>query len=81
MVAFLRNRAIFQYNDTFRHANGGEAMRDEEGHFRLRQFVEALKDFVFGASIESGGGLVENEDLGITQIGAAKSELLLFATG
>src|SRR6185437_658767 len=81
VVAFFRDSAIFQYNDTFRHANGREAMRDEQGHFRLGQFVEALKDFVFSASVESGGRLVENKDLGIAEVSASESQLLPFATG
>src|SRR3954468_24560538 len=70
-----------QDEDPIRHPDGGEAMRDEDGHASARELREALKDFVLGASVERGGRLVEYEKLRVAHISAGQCELLPFTTG
>ena len=54
-------------------------MGDQQSHFAGGEFGEALKDFKFTAGIERRGGLVEDQQLGIAQIGAREGHLLPFA--
>src|SRR5688500_2499678 len=51
-------------------------MGDEDGCPAAHQLGEAQKDIVFGARVERGGGLVEDEDLGIAHVGARERDLL-----
>src|SRR6185437_40601 len=41
VCAFLNEAATFENHDAVSHADGGEAMRDEQRHFSFGQFGEA----------------------------------------
>src|SRR4029077_16857852 len=56
-------------------------MRNQERHLTLCQFGKSLEDFVLGAGIQRGRGLVQNEQLCITQIGARESNFLPLSSG
>ncbi len=56
-------------------------MRDEQGHLALSQLIKALENFVLGAGVESGGGLIENQHLCLTQVSPRESKFLPFAAG
>ena len=55
MVAILGDAAILEHNDAVGHAHGGKAMRNEQGHLAHGKFCEALKYFVFAASVQRCG--------------------------
>ena len=46
-----------------------------------REFGEALENLVFRAGVESGGRLIENQQLRVAKIGARQRQLLPFAAG
>ena len=46
MRAFLANRPAFQNHDPIGHADGGKAVRDENGHLGPGEFHEAFKYLV-----------------------------------
>ena len=56
-------------------------MRDEECHLAFGEFGEALEDFEFAACVEGGGGLVEDEELGVAEVGAGECDLLPLSSG
>jgi len=75
----LHELAVFDDQDAVGHADGAEAVADEDGGFALGEFLEALEDFVLGAGVEGGGGLVEDEELGVAHVGAAEGDFLPLA--
>src|SRR6185437_16867003 len=50
--AFFYEAATLENHNAVRHADGGEAMRDEQRHFSFGQFGEALKDFELALGVE-----------------------------
>ena len=56
-------------------------MGDEERHFAGGEVGKALEDFVFGAGVQRGGGLIQDEELRVAQIGAGQGDLLPLAAG
>ena len=54
-------------------------MADEHGRFALGKLGKALENLVLGAGVEGGRGLVEDEQLGIPHVGAAKGNFLPLA--
>lgn len=79
--ALLGDAAIFEDEDAVGHADGGEAVADEDGHFVAGEFGEAFEDFEFGAGVEGGGGFVEDDELGVAHVGAAEGDFLPLAGG
>ena len=77
--ANLHELAVFDDQDAVGHADGAEAVADEDGGFAQGQLLEALEDFVLGAGIEGGGGLVEDEELGVAHVSAAEGDFLPLA--
>ena len=62
-------------------ADGGEAVRDDEGRPALHEEVEAGLDQGFGLGVERAGGFVEDEDAGVGEDGAGDGETLALAAG
>jgi len=56
-------------------------MRDEQGHLALGEFRKPLEDLQLAASVKRSRWFVEDEQLGISEIGTGESHLLPFAPG
>ena len=61
MRSLFRNVSVLQHDDSVRHAHGGKSVRDQQRHFAFGEFGEALEDFVFGAGVERGRRLIQDE--------------------
>lgn len=81
MGALLEDGAVFEDEDAVGHADGGEAVGDEDGHAVAGEFGETEEDVVFGAGVEGGGGLVEDDELGVAHVGAGEGDFLPLAGG
>ncbi len=80
MAALLPNLAGFQHQNPVGHANCGKPVGNQDGHTIPGQVGEAQKDFVLAPRIESGGGLVQDEQLAIAHIGSSQGDFLPFTT-
>src|SRR6516225_9306662 len=81
VAPLLGNNPIFEDQDSICHFDSREAMRNQERRFTRCQFAKPFEDFMLGASIQRSRGLVQNEELRITQIGARESDFLPFSPG
>ena len=60
-------------------ADGGDAVRDEDGSASLHDFAKVVEDFVFGMGVNAGESVVENEDSRAAEQGASYGGALLLA--
>src|SRR2546426_11958799 len=81
MRAALDDSSVFQNKDDIRLADGCEAMSDHNTGPALHQPVEGIENDGFGYSIESGRGLVENENGSIADDCASDHDALALAPG
>ena len=81
MRSLLFDFAVPQHDDPIGHAHRGESVRNQYRHSTRDELGKAQKDFVLGACVECRGGLVENQDLGVANVGAGECDLLPFASG
>ena len=65
--ADFQEGAVLEEEDTVGHADGGEAVRDEYGRAVFDQLAEAEEYLVLGAGVQGGGGLVQDQELGVLQ--------------
>ena len=72
--------ALLDDEDLVGTANGGQAVRDDEGGPALAKVVEALLDERLGLTVEAGGRLVEDEDARIGEQSACDRETLPLTT-
>ena len=79
MRAALDDAAVFDHQNLFGAADGGEAVRDHEGGASLHQVREAFLDGGFGFGVEAGGGFVQNQDARVGQDGAGDGDALALA--
>ena len=56
-------------------------MRNQERSFPNRQFGKAFKHFAFRASVQRGGGLIEDDHLGTEVDGPGDRDALALSTG
>src|ERR1700693_2900420 len=77
----LLDLAVAKHDDPVRHAHGRESVRDQHGHPSRHQLRESQEYLELGSRIERGSGLVEDETLSVTDVGAGERDLLPFATG
>src|ERR1700755_625120 len=61
--AFFDDVAGVEHEYAVGHADGGEAVRDDERHAPAHEVCEASEDFELGARVERGGRLVEYQNL------------------
>ena len=61
MVAALDDLALFEHEDRLRVAHGREPVRDDEHCAPRHERVHAVLDELFGAGIDGGRRLVENQ--------------------
>ena len=65
MGALLYHLALVQDQDVVRGADGGEAVGDDEAGLSLHQGPHGGLDPLLGAGIHVGGGLIQNQHVGI----------------
>ena len=73
---FFDHAALLDDEDAVGHAHRGEAMRNNDRHLLHDKVRKPEKYVVFGAGIERRRGLVENEDLGVADVGTGQRNLL-----
>src|SRR2546430_3079467 len=78
-AALLDDVAVAQHHDQVSLSDGGQAVRDDERGTPCRQALETLHDEGLGLRVERRGGLVEDQDGGVSEDGARDGEALLFA--
>src|SRR5438445_11342237 len=76
MIAILGNSAVFEHDNTIRHAHGGESVRNKKSSFGGRKIGKSLEDFVFAARIQRSSGFVRDEDLRVAEIRARQRNFL-----
>ena len=81
MRALLDDAALVHDEDQVGMADGGQAVRDEEGGAPAQQALDGVLDELLGAGVDGAGGLVQHEDARIAQHGAGEGDQLLFAGG
>src|ERR1700729_1128476 len=79
MVSVFGNAAVFENDNSVRHAHSREAMGNKQCHFSRSQLGKSLEDLEFAASVERGGRFIENQYLRVAQIGARQRYFLPFA--
>ena len=81
MGALLHDAVIIHYDDAVGVADGTEPMGDDEGGTPLGQFVKGPLDAGFGDRVQSGGGLIQNENRRVFQEDAGDGHPLLLSAG
>src|SRR5947208_16199808 len=76
MIAILGNSAVFEHDNTIRHAHGGESVRNKKSSFAGRKIGKSLEDCVFAARIQRSSGLVKDEHLRVAEIRERQSNFL-----
>ncbi len=77
--AALEDAAFLQDEDEVGVADGGEAVRDDEGGAAGEEALERLLDEELGVRVDAGGGFIEDEDGRIFQESAGDGDALFFA--
>lgn len=72
MAARFDDRAVLQNDYAVCHANGGEAVTNQDRAAALGEFSELLIDLEFRLYIQRGRGLVQNQDLSIPKEGPSQ---------
>src|ERR1700687_2783864 len=70
-----------QYGDTVGIADGGDAVRDENGRAAAHDVAQMIENLVFGVSVDAGERVVEDENLGIADESAGNGGALLLSAG
>ena len=73
VVALFDQLAILQHDDPVGAADGGEAVGDDEAGAAFEQGFQRLLNLTFGVRVDVGGGLVEDEDFGVSDKGAGEA--------
>ena len=77
--AVLHPFAVPEHENAVGHAHRREAVRDQHRHLAGGQLREPEKNLVLRTSVERRGGLIENQQLRVAQVGASQRHLLPFA--
>ena len=72
MCAELDDPAALEHADAIGVADGGEAVRDQDGGAMPRRGEQAIEDLRFPAHVELCGGLVEQHDAGAQRDGGQR---------
>ncbi len=59
--------------------NGAEAVGDDDGGAAGEQAIEGFANHHLGARVDAGGGLVEDQELGIVRQSAGEADQLALA--
>jgi hypothetical protein len=77
----VRRCVPVQDGDAVGVADGGDAVRDEDGGASAHDVAQVVEDPVFGVRVDAGERVVENENAGIANQGAGDGGALLLAAG
>ena len=77
----LDDAALLQYHDAVRVPDRGQAVRDHEGGAPGHQGVHALLYQRLRPGVDGGGGLIQNQHLGVQQHRPGNGQELLLALG
>ena len=76
LAAALDDAALLQHHDAVCIADGGQAVRNDKAGAAVHQAVHAALHQRFGAGIDGGGGLVQDQHRGIGHGGAGDGQQL-----
>src|SRR5699024_6802402 len=79
--ALLHDATLLHDDDDVGVADGGEAVRDDEGGAARAQFIHRLLDEHLSAGVDRAGGLVQDEDLGVGEEGPGDGQQLALPGG
>ena len=79
VVAALDDEALFDNKDLVGAADGGKAVRDDEGGAALHELLQAGLDHGFGFGVERACGFIEDEDARLGEQGAGNRQALTLA--
>ncbi len=72
---------MFKGDDAGGAADGGRAVRDDEGGPAAHEILEGAEDFAFGGGVQGASGFVKNKDGRVLEEGAGDGDALAFAAG
>ena len=81
MGAYVLHHAVVQDDDHIRVLHGGDPLGDDELGGAGDFLPEGLADHGVGAGVHGGGGVVQNEDLGLFQQRTGDAKPLLLTAG
>src|SRR5450631_4475530 len=70
-----------QHGDAVGIADGGDAVRNEDGGAAAHDVAQVIEDLVFGVGVDAGERVVEDQNLGIANQGAGNRRALLLSAG
>src|SRR6202041_920025 len=68
--------SILEDNNSVRHSNCRETVGNQKGRLALGELAESLEHFMLGFRIQRGCRFIEDQQLGVTQIGPGQSNFL-----
>ena len=77
MVALFDDIAVAHDQNEVGAANGRQTVGDDEAGTAFHEGIHGLLDLDLSTGIDAGGGLIENEDLGVGQDGTGNGQQLL----
>ena len=81
MGAYVFHHAVVQHDDHIRILHGGDPLGDDELGGAGNFLPERLTDHGVGTGVHGGGGVVQNEDLGLFQQRTGDAKTLLLTAG
>src|SRR5215475_4748113 len=76
MGADFRDSSFLDDDDPVSHTHGGKAVRDENRHFSIREFLKAAEDFIFGFGVQGSSRLIQHQNLRVSHEGSGQSNFL-----
>ena len=65
MRAAFHDLPVFEYDDLIRKSHGRHSMTDQNGSPPVHDSLQGCKDLLFGISVHTGEGIVQDQDLRI----------------
>ena len=81
MAAVLRHPSVVNDEDLVGVAHGGQAVGDDNDGASGGQAGQGLVDVALGGGVGLGGGLVQDQDGGVLEVGAGQGDPLALAPG
>src|SRR5579859_3710797 len=76
VIALFHNFAGVEYDDAVGAADGGEAVRDDDGCTLLQDQVKSFLNLGLGERVNAGGGFIEDDDGRVLQQDARQGDQL-----
>ena len=77
----FHNPAFLQHDNAVRAAHGRQTMGDDDAGAALEEALQSDLDLLLRVAVDVGGGLVQDQDLGVRHQRAGEGEQLALAQG